>query len=1173
MKKVFLIAFLFLLAINGIVAKTKWQLIDMPQSSKMIIGGESIHDFWVLDTLNSIVHYSESGIFTFPIKSIFNNLPLRDLRPILMADNKMFVLFIDKDWKTHIAEINNNKLITYPYIHDGPLYHINKLLGNYYASGDFGAIVMLDKLNCIKIQTPIKKSILSTYNFSKRKVFYNIHNGGIWSWNGSGFYFYPKTDSIFRNIDVVFKSIGDTLYIKKSKHEIYKLIGKQFIQVDSNSASFQSLNYKDNNWAEIITNKQEIIKLPLIFEIVQLEYLNDGTILLLSKNNTIYKNQKVSHNFFMNYAATSGIEGSRISSQIKYKYKTDKSYYLTQLVACDIDNNAFEDILLFDQNSIPKSYMFVNNRESYFNNTSGISGISSLLENTKNNNIIDLNQDDSPEIICSDILKNEIRVYKKDKRIYLLNQILNLPEIYTTRFHPVCSFTDIDADGDLDLSVVLGYSKSGAGSVLFYKNNGFGYFSEVDTSLSQMLKGWNVQTIYGDYDNNGLNDIFVARNWGPNYIYFQKENHQWVKYRLLSSCSSLQQRKKRSLFIDFDNDGDLDLFSIGEDPSISFYINNGDGTFLEKSKSLPPSYDKKYKNIVDVSSADFDNNGFLDLLLISTKNNKWHNYILLNDSAKGFVDYSLVMGISNEAMNNAILADIDNDGDIDIYGTKDGYNSLWINNLDSNNYIDIKLKGDKSNRSALGAKIYLYSEGHLLDSNYLCAYRQLGTKLFGFNNQSQILCHFGVQGNKKYDIFIQFYAGGTKKIRSVNAGQTLIVHEIDFPYSLLYSFDNYLYQLFSDTYFLIYILVFLMGILTLWLSIKFGIKLFNWDVKLTSLIISLNLGLFILLLFSLSSFNSWLSFTIPLGIIVLGSIGPLGFFMWMQRFSDTKSEKENKYLLFQSLQNFSHGAWASSNLNSLQLLFENLNLEDLKDEHYKEVFQSRKETFLNLTLPIIDEISDLTEKTDATLELHPEVCKYTSRIKEILNKEFSEKSISNNNELTKSIIELRKILSNLKKIIFAEHACTPSIVYRNIEESIIKETTKHNIELKLSNLLNDKDIALIEAQVLADIIDNCVQNSIKSLNKLEKGIKNITIKLIKDDLRYYISITDNGIGIPEAEQNLIFENGFSTNSSSGFGLHISKEQISKYGGRIYLKSSIPMLKTQFIIELQKITNQ
>lgn len=112
--------------------------------------------------------------------------------------------------------------------------------------------------------------------------------------------------------------------------------------------------------------------------------------------------------------------------------------------------------------------------------------------------------------------------------------------------------------------------------------------------------------------------------------------------------------------------------------------------------------------------------------------------------------------------------------------------------------------------------------------------------------------------------------------------------------------------------------------------------------------------------------------------------------------------------------------------------------------------------------------------------------------------------------------------------------------------------------------------ALINGSSLANILDNCIGNSIKALTQTEN--KQLTIKILKDDPRIFIEITDNGCGIAEEIREKIFENGFSTTHSTGYGLFHARETLSKFGGRIYVKNSTPFRQTTMVIELQKGSN-
>ena len=135
---------------------------------------------------------------------------------------------------------------------------------------------------------------------------------------------------------------------------------------------------------------------------------------------------------------------------------------------------------------------------------------------------------------------------------------------------------------------------------------------------------------------------------------------------------------------DFDNDGWTDIFTCGLFEQEHLYMNHKNMVFVEKKHALRqsgnPNDDFKELNL-GACAGDLDNDGYTDLYLC-TLNGK--NKIYKNINGKYFVDYSVNTGgtgKSDDRTNAAIMGDIDNDGDLDIFITNEySTNRLFINN-------------------------------------------------------------------------------------------------------------------------------------------------------------------------------------------------------------------------------------------------------------------------------------------------------------------------------------------------------------------------------------------------------------------------------------------------------------------------------------------------------------
>jgi len=172
---------------------------------------------------------------------------------------------------------------------------------------------------------------------------------------------------------------------------------------------------------------------------------------------------------------------------------------------------------------------------------------------------------------------------------------------------------------------------------------------------------------------------------------------------------------------DIDNDGDLDIFvpNISHprtqpwaDPSM-LLVNQGAPAFKfeNKRRELGIIYDEG-----DVNSLflDYDNDGDLDLLVAPTYPSHYTK-LYRNDGATGFVDVTYEAGIATHMGGYAVAADVDEDGDLDlmITGVAPSANTnLLLNAIgNKNKWAFFDLQGTKSNRDGVGAKVTVTAGG------------------------------------------------------------------------------------------------------------------------------------------------------------------------------------------------------------------------------------------------------------------------------------------------------------------------------------------------------------------------------------------------------------------------------------------------------------------------------
>lgn len=260
------------------------------------------------------------------------------------------------------------------------------------------------------------------------------------------------------------------------------------------------------------------------------------------------------------------------------------------------------------------------------------------------------------------------------------------------------SWGDFDNDGDMDVLVTVGNNNN-----RLYKNNGDLTFNLVGGIVSND-GGSSGASIWGDYDNDGNLDLYISNNptppspAEPNFLYHNDgpPNYSFTKINMDAPVADSNYTWSSS-WVDYDNDGDLDLH-VPENRHLStdlFFENNGspdgNGHYFTK---IQPSFVTDVVESTGVASwMDYDNDCDQDIFMIksgrSHPNGVEDNRIYHNSLQEtGFLDFQQVT--TAEMVNHLDLdfqaswGDYDNDGDMDVYlGNFDGPNYLYRNEGDS----------------------------------------------------------------------------------------------------------------------------------------------------------------------------------------------------------------------------------------------------------------------------------------------------------------------------------------------------------------------------------------------------------------------------------------------------------------------------------------------------------
>jgi enediyne biosynthesis protein E4 len=380
------------------------------------------------------------------------------------------------------------------------------------------------------------------------------------------------------------------------------------------------------------------------------------------------------------------------------------------------------------------------------------------------------------------------------------------------------AWADYDRDGHLDLFVSryvhtdihhlpqpgspsLNYkglpieipATEGETSFLFH-NRGDGTFEEVAAKAgvdnSEKRRGMGVA--WGDYDNDGWPDLFVANDMDANFLYRNKHDGTFEDVGMLTGValdpSGLELGNMAGDFGDFDRDGKLDLVvsRFGNQP-VSLYRNQSEKGFAETTWDAKIGRAGYAPVKWGIGFADFDNDGWPDIFVangnVSSKADQLPNEARYKEPIQLFRNWQ--NGSFEEIANDAGLnkgplqsrrgtafGDLNNDGNIDVVVYNVGQPPSLFSNESLNVYhrVIFKLIGTKSNRSAIGARVIIHT------SNVVQMSEVTGGGSYLSCNDQRL--HFGLGADSTIArVEIHWPSGAKEDLRDLTADSLYTIEE------------------------------------------------------------------------------------------------------------------------------------------------------------------------------------------------------------------------------------------------------------------------------------------------------------------------------------------------------------------------------------------------------------
>jgi len=324
---------------------------------------------------------------------------------------------------------------------------------------------------------------------------------------------------------------------------------------------------------------------------------------------------------------------------------------------------------------------------------------------------------------------------------------------------------DIDNDGFLDLYITDEHQSN-----RMFRNLQNGFFEETIWTESFIDNATSQGASNCDLDMDGDMDIYVSNWFSPDYLLINDGQGLFSRLDLDLPTLTESISTNSSSFADIDNDGDADLLVAGNNGFVYFYENRSDSAhtvFIEK-------YDHPFYEIGDrvygILIEDFNLDGWLDCFLTS----KSENRLYLNDGSGNF--YSDYDSDKREIYSTgSSAADLDNDGDLDIIvANKTDDSQLYLNPTNSKQYLRLKFLGVKSNRDAIGTKVFFYTPTD--SGRKFLGYREVNVNTSYLSSKPPEIV-IGTQGYKVIEADVLFPSGEKITKSYDELGKTRTVQE------------------------------------------------------------------------------------------------------------------------------------------------------------------------------------------------------------------------------------------------------------------------------------------------------------------------------------------------------------------------------------------------------------
>ncbi|NUN07714.1 MAG: protein kinase [Ignavibacteriaceae bacterium] len=439
----------------------------------------------------------------------------------------------------------------------------------------------------------------------------------------------------------------------------------------------------------------------------------------------------------------------------------------------------FPDLLILNEGA--KAAYYRNEKDKGFTPEQTTSGLINSINETVVASLSDINNDGLEDLFLLQNSKKFNLMLKKGEDEYILPYLPPSVRLKETEIYSIPSVQSADFNNDSYPDMYISIAEDN--DQLLENRQGKKFIDRFDASgISKSIPHRSYGPVLSDFDNDGRVDIFIPYNLPKDgymgELFINKGNFNFVKKECEAFLSGSSSSLATTIAVAFDanNDGWTDILLHHQKGSPHLFRNTGGADFqrINNTGALDSLIFHPEPLNGFMGTTDLNNDGWIDVII--------GGRLFLNNQDLTFSEVNKQTGVS--FTGNPSFADIDNDGDVDIFFGSSRWSfgkgervALFRNNLNPSDYFKVSLIPSAGNTSLSGTALYITAL-----KNGKVIYRQkrepgLGNAPMIPQNLDKLI--IGKNPGYKYEIEVVFPSGIIRKIAPAESQKEIIVYEED----------------------------------------------------------------------------------------------------------------------------------------------------------------------------------------------------------------------------------------------------------------------------------------------------------------------------------------------------------------------------------------------------------